>query len=209
MTDDGTPAPAPPPPGSTRRRAALIATALSIPVVVLLAFALTAGRGGGSTSGTTAQRTGVLPALTLPPAAVSAADQPACSKVISALPVTLAQYQPRLVRGGGAFVKAWGDPSVVLTCGVARPADLTINSGDFILEVGSAQGHTALWLPKTDSKGTVFTVVDRAVYVQVTMPTAAAAGDVLPLLTGVITSVLPGICTAPPRIRTRPIRAPR
>ncbi len=53
---------------------------------------------------------------------LSAADQRTCSDLVAALPATLAGLDSREVSGDTAYGAAWGDPAIVLTCGVGVPA---------------------------------------------------------------------------------------
>ena len=45
-----------------------------------------------------------------------------CAAVVGVLPVSLDSLDPRVVEPRSALVRAWGDPAVVLRCGVADPA---------------------------------------------------------------------------------------
>jgi hypothetical protein len=187
---------------SPTRRAALIATAITVPLVVLLAFALTNGKGDDQSNtadgASAAQPTGVLPAITLSPQTADATTTATCAQVMSVLPDELAGRAARVVRGAGPLVKAWGAPPVELRCGVPRPMDLTPGASNQVIDTGTRDGRTAEWLPETNSKGTVWTVIDRAVYVQVTVPTAASSADVLPDLSDAISGVLDAVCQAYP-----------
>jgi hypothetical protein len=172
-----------------------------VPLVVLLAFALTSGKGDDQSNtadgASAAQPTGVLPAITLSPQTADATTTATCAQVMSVLPDSLDDRVSRVVRNGGPLVKAWGQPPLVLRCGVARPADLTPGSSDLIIDTGPLEGPTAEWLPKTNSKGTVWTIIDRAVYIELTGP-GTSAPDALSTLSGVIGRVLPAVCYAYP-----------
>ena len=50
-----------------------------------------------------------------------AADAP-CTSLFQPLPVQLEGDDPRIVQSASPYVRAWGDPPVVLVCGVAQPA---------------------------------------------------------------------------------------
>jgi Protein of unknown function (DUF3515) len=53
---------------------------------------------------------------------VSGADQSRCRALLKALPGSVAD-EPRRTVTGSTYAAAWGDPAIVLRCGVALPAD--------------------------------------------------------------------------------------
>jgi hypothetical protein len=195
MTDTRPVEPAEPEPkaGPRRsRRPALIATAIALPVTILLALAFTAGRGRDSGSGDkpagplSVAGSTVAPAATVP-----------CEKVSEKLPVTLNKLAPRAVHGP-PFVVAWGDPSVVYSCGVGRPAGLTPASGKEVIDLGPRAGRTVQWYTAPGRGTTVWTAIDRAVYIQVIVPDALQGSDYISPLSGYIASALPAVCQAYP-----------
>jgi hypothetical protein len=52
-----------------------------------------------------------------------ARDRAVCARILAALPDSLAGEPRRSVAPRGALGAAWGDPAMVLTCGVDRPAE--------------------------------------------------------------------------------------
>ena len=56
---------------------------------------------------------------------LSAADAAACRDLVGALPETLDGHDRVDATGDTDYGAAWGDPAIVLTCGVGEPADLT------------------------------------------------------------------------------------
>ena len=56
---------------------------------------------------------------------LSAADASACRDLVAALPDELAGQERVDVTGDTEYGAAWGDPAIVLTCGVGRPDDFT------------------------------------------------------------------------------------
>ena len=149
------------------RRAALIATAITLPLVVLLALAFGAGRSHKSTP----QQLGPLVVSTPPSVAAAAADS--CEKVIEKLPVKLQGMTPRVVHGSSAgvdtrYVVAWGDPPVVLSCGVGRPGTLKPASDVELFGVGQGE-HNSLVLA-THTKTTDVSRSSPAVYVSIEVP---------------------------------------
>jgi hypothetical protein len=59
---------------------------------------------------------------------LSTADAQACRDFVAALPDTLAGEDSVEVTGDTEYGAAWGDPAIVLTCGVGKPADFTDSS---------------------------------------------------------------------------------
>jgi hypothetical protein len=83
------------------------------------------------------------------------------------------------------YVAAWGDPAVVLRCGVPLPAEYGPDSR--LLEVDGIG-----WLPVDGEGGTFFTAVDRAVHVELAVPDDyAPEADVLADLAPAILDALP------------------
>ncbi len=56
-------------------------------------------------------------------AELSAADRAACERFVADLPETVARQDPRELSGDTAYGAAWGDPAIVVTCGVGVPAE--------------------------------------------------------------------------------------
>jgi len=59
---------------------------------------------------------------------LSAAEARACRDLVADLPDTMAGLERRDVTGDTAYAAAWGDPAIVLVCGVRDPADRTDTS---------------------------------------------------------------------------------
>lgn len=155
-------------------------------MTVILAFTLTANRGNGPSHATPS---GPLPAVTVPaPASPPAATQAACVKVFAKLPVQLGQLAPRRTETDSSFVAAWGDPPIVFRCGVARPGVFGTPAAAQLVDVNSV-----IWQPDPQRTQTVYTAVDRSVYLDVSVP--AGADQPLPLLAAAV-SALPQLCTA-------------
>lgn len=56
------------------------------------------------------------------PVKVDAADRSTCQQLVRALPATLDGLVTRAIAPKSALGHAWGDPAVVLSCGVSMPA---------------------------------------------------------------------------------------
>ena len=168
----------------------MIATACALPVTVVLAFLLTAHQSGtDGQPATSPSPSGPLPAVTVAaPPSPDTATQQACVKVFAKLPVQLGSLAPRKTDTNSSFVAAWGDPAVVLRCGVARPAILGSAQAAQLLDVNSV-----IWQPDPQRTRTVYTAVDRSAYIEVTVP--AGVDQPLPLLAPAV-QALPQLCTA-------------
>jgi hypothetical protein len=179
------------------RRAALIATAVTVPLLVLglLAVAAITGVGGGSSdSGPSGP-----PPLTASAPVHAAAEAAPCAKVLAELPVQLGSLDPRVVhvRPDTPNVVAWGDPAVVLACGVARPAALHPGSSEQVFNAGDLAGP--YYVVSRSGNANVYTIVDRQPYVAITVPAKYQAADVLPALVGAVGKALPkAVCSTDP-----------
>ena len=167
-----------------------------MPFVVIVALAL--GLSGQHESGSAGHTSGPLPALTPAAPPQAAAQAAACNKVLEQLPVQLGALQPRVVHThpDTPYVVAWGDPAVVLTCGVDRPKDLTPGSATEFVTAGPETGP---FYDVTSSGGSnLFTTVDRAAYIAVEVPSKYQGADVMPPLSQAIAKALPAVCTTDP-----------
>jgi hypothetical protein len=161
---------------------------LLVVVALVVVFRVT---GGGSPSRPVADVSGASTAPKSPQAVLQvdapnpdpSADAP-CTALFQALPVQLEGEDPRVVRSASPYVRAWGDPPVVLVCGVAKPAGFTSTSG--LIQINGVA-----WYVDTSAKDSVvWTTVDRAVHVQVRVPASADSSSVTDL-TGPILKTLP------------------
>jgi hypothetical protein len=100
-----------------------------------------------------------------------------CSRLVAALPQRVAGNDRRDITPAGALAGAWGDPAVVLRCGVPRPAALRATSYCFEIDhVGwLATQHGKAVSVSSPVRGTLdFTTIGRSVYVEVSVPDAYA-----------------------------------
>jgi uncharacterized protein DUF3515 len=157
-------------------------------VTVLVAFGLARKVDHGTS---TEKSAGPPPPITVSAPPSDAAAEGPCAQVLSALPVQLGQLAPRVVhtRPDSPNVVAWGDPAVVLRCGVPRPEAFVPTSD--VYNIGNVY-----WLAVKQKAATVWTVIDRAVYVEVTVPEKQAFQP-LPLLGSAIATKLKPICAVP------------
>jgi hypothetical protein len=175
-----------------RRRAALVATAVTVPLVLIIGLLL----------GHSQQKKAATPPVSAAPLALSpitvaapppnpAADQP-CTAMLGGLPITLSGLSGRPARSTWTYVAAWGDPAIVLRCGIPRPAALTAGSSALAVGVDGVY-----WLPVPQKDVTVWTAIDRAVYIEVTVPKSYAQPPLAPI-SDAIAKALPAVCVVDP-----------
>ncbi len=118
------------------------------------ALALLAGCGGG-------------PVEVAAPS-MEAAQLATCTKLVAALPETVDDLSRREVEPAGAPAAAWGDPAIVLRCGVPMPDEFTDTS--MCLETDGV----GWFVPDDQLEGTpetvTMTTIGRDVNVEVTLP---------------------------------------
>lgn len=84
-----------------------------------------------------------------------------CARLVSAVPATVAGARMR--SSSSTLVRQWGDPAIVLRCGVGRPAAMTPTSRcDLVEGVG--------WFAEDLDDGYRFTTIGRSTFVEVTVP---------------------------------------
>lgn len=93
----------------------------------------------------------------------------ACSDLIDSLPGALEEGARRALEPDSPYAAAYGDPAIVLRCGVERPTEfgptselVTINEVD--------------WLPVKQSGGVAFYAPGRVAWVRVDVPSAYTPG---------------------------------
>jgi hypothetical protein len=121
------------------------------------------------------QRTGLPPVrVAAPPPSAGATRY--CPRLLGMLPLTLAGLAARPVDPPSPNVAAWGEPPVVLRCGVPRPVGFVVGAQTFIL-------NRVTWYAEQRGPQTMWTAVDRPVYLEVAVPTGYAGGPVAELST--------------------------
>ncbi|MGH3356388.1 MAG: DUF3515 family protein [Nocardioidaceae bacterium] len=108
-----------------------------------------------------------------------------CSDLLASLPETVDGQERRDVSPEGAAAAAWGDPAILLRCGVRRPRALDADSQCAVVQsVG--------WFAQEQADGFRFTTIGRASNVDVFVPyDYEPAADALVDLAGPIRSVVP------------------
>jgi hypothetical protein len=174
---------------------ALIATAVLVPVIVALVVLVNVlGRAGtdddhsahgpAAIDGSTPSQREDLPVLPLDVPPVTPEAAASCPALMSTLPLELAGEPSRRVDSDSPYAYAWGDPAITLICGVDRPAG-------FVVGVSAIQINGVQWYVDTsDPDATVWTTVDRPVYVEITLPADVDSAPVT-ALTPQIAAALP------------------
>lgn len=158
-----------------RRRTVL---ALVLVLVVVAAVAITA-----SVTSRALDRAGD-PALAYVAQDQPGASTPACTSFMAALPATLAGGQRRQLNAAQPGVAGWGDPAVLVRCGLPNPASFTCSA---LLSVV----NRVAWFQLDSTDGTTFVAMDRAVRVAVTLPTGVGV-SALQEVAVVVAATLPG-----------------
>jgi hypothetical protein len=134
----------------------------------LLACVLTAPAVAGCSSAG-----GAAPAAVPSPDAATSA---LCAKLHQKLPHTVDSLKRREVTPHSVLTAAWGDPAIVLRCGVPRPAKMNDENAEGVEVDGVG------WLDEQRSDGSYrFTTTLRKAYVEVDLPKQRTARGLAPL----------------------------
>ena len=119
-----------------------------------------------------------------PDVSVPVPDGPAagCGRLHDALPRSLDGRDRADTRPSSTRTAAWGDPPVVLRCGVGRPEGLTATSQ--VIEVNGVE-----WFLTEPAPPYVFTTVGRGTYVQVRVPRSVLRSEATAPLVDLATAV--------------------
>jgi len=156
-------------------------------VVIVLSHLLTPRAGSPaavSSTGASRSARADLPVLPVAVPPVTPAADASCPKLMSRLPLELTGEASRRVRSDTPYAYAWGDPPIVLRCGVPTPAGFVPGVG--LIQINGVQ----FYVDTSDRAATVWTTVDRPVGVEVRVPANVDSAPVTEL-TGVIATSLP------------------
>jgi hypothetical protein len=113
-------------------------------------------------------------------------DAALCTRLHSQLPAKVSTHKSRPVKPRSEFTAAWGDPAVVLVCGVPRPSGLR---GSDTAPLGV---NGVAWLEHTGTNTVDYTAVDRGVFVRVDIPKQyAGQSSILIDLSNAVAAALP------------------
>jgi hypothetical protein len=105
-----------------------------------------------------------LPVLPIDVPPVTPEADEFCPALMAGLPLELVGEPSRRVQSDSPFAYAWGEPAVSLVCGVERPASFAPDSALY-------QINGVFWLvDDSDPDTTVWTAVDRPVFVELRVP---------------------------------------
>ncbi|MQY12194.1 hypothetical protein SRB5_23240 [Streptomyces sp. RB5] len=94
-----------------------------------------------------------------------------CAALAKRLPRALDDdLRRRTVKPESRYTAAWGDPAVVLRCGVRRPAVLTPGTELYNPSADTAEVDGVDWLLEDTDEGYRFTTVGRRTFVEVAVP---------------------------------------
>jgi hypothetical protein len=116
-----------------------------------------------------------LPVLPVDVPPVTPEADAACPALMAALPLDLQGEPSRRVDSDSPFAYAWGEPPVVLVCGVAPPDGYVV--GAAAIQINGVQWY----VDTSDPESTVWTTIDRPVHVQVTLPPTVDSAPVTAL----------------------------
>jgi hypothetical protein len=109
-----------------------------------------------------------------------------CSHLSNLLPEQLESLRPRVISPRSPLVHAWGDPAIVLSCGVGVPAGYSPTSSATTVVNG------VRWFQQPGPKMVVWTALRPGVNVRLVVPTSYLdQGSFLVDLAGPLTAALP------------------
>jgi hypothetical protein len=161
-----------------------------VPVLVVLLVLVNVRRDGdgnapvADVSGTTSSPRGDLPPVQVDTPEVTPAADLACPVLLGQLPLELVGETSRQVDSDSPFAYAWGDPPVVLVCGVDPPAGYVAGAATIVIS------GVEWFVDTSDPDVVVWTTVDRTVQVQVQVPASIDSASVT-ALGPVIATTLP------------------
>jgi hypothetical protein len=124
------------------------------------------GRTGGLLAAAVVLLAGCAGPVQVAEPSLDPAARATCDAVLAALPEQVLESTTRPTRPG-VLSRAWGDPAIVLRCGVPTPPGLTATSE--CVEVNGVG-----WFREQAEGGTLFTTIGRAVTVEVGVPAGYA-----------------------------------
>lgn len=123
----------------------------------------------------------------------SAKTRALCAGLAAALPAEVDGLPRHTLEPASRLTAGWGDPTVVLRCGVARPEVLTPGSRTYDPTSDAADVNGVSWLVQRTADGYRFTTTGRVAFVEVSVP-ARYAPEVNPLtdLAAAVRKSVPG-----------------
>lgn len=144
-------------------------------VIVLVVVALVVTLGAIATGFVIASRVGdgatATGPLAVPAVPAPGAEGENCAALMAALPQALGDHQRRPLLVDEPGVAAWGNPAIVLRCGLSDPAELTCAAN--LTKIINPAGESVEWLRTASDTAVTYLAVDRPVRIAVTVPDAA------------------------------------
>jgi hypothetical protein len=172
------------------RRAALVVTAIAVPLLVVLLVLVNLrddepDDGPARVEGPASSARASLPPLDVAVPPVTPEADANCPVFMTDLPIELAGERSRPVRSDTPYAYAWGDPAIVLRCGVERPAGF-VAGGPQLIQINRVQW----FVDDSDPDRYVYTAVDRPVYVEIAVPIDVDSEPVA-TLSGLLAATMP------------------
>ena len=108
-----------------------------------------------------------------------------CARLVDRLPTHLDGHRSRVVEPPSPLTHAWGDPAIVLRCGVAVPNGYSRTS------INSTEVDGVLWFQQVGKDEVRWTAVRHQANIELTVPTSydAQGGFLVDLGTAIKTSI--------------------
>lgn len=106
------------------------------------------------------------------PTPTSSTVQSECAALTKAVPQSVDNESRRGTDPSSPLTAAWGDPAIVLRCGVPEPAILRPGSKTYDPTAEEGYFNGVAWLIEKSGDGYKFTAAQRALYVEVDVPNA-------------------------------------
>jgi hypothetical protein len=106
------------------------------------------------------------------PTVTSARAIAECTALTKDAPHTVGGQSRRSTSPASPLTAAWGDPAITLRCGVPEPSVLTPGSPDYDPSADELYANGVAWLIEQTSSGYTFVAAQRALYIEVDVPSA-------------------------------------
>lgn len=130
-----------------------------------------------------------LPQVRVSPVPRTRAADRLCPDLLAGLPQKLAGQGRRRTGTPGQYYLAWGNPTVIVHCGVPRPRKFVV--GQQTVDIAPPGGQVVRWFTEPADSGATWTAVDRPVYVSVFVPDGGPTTDILQDVGKVIVRTMP------------------
>ena len=116
----------------------------------------------------------------------SGATRAICARLVDRLPTHLEGHRSRVVDPASPLTHAWGDPPIVLRCGVAKPPGYSASS------IQSTDVDGVVWFQQIQPKVVRWTTVRHGANIELDVPTSYdAQGGFLVALGSAIRAAFP------------------